>query len=180
MPLSLLDLKEQAVVQMLLGLLRFATIAGILLYSVVKLAEGENDCVYTVTELFNVTNTTYLSTPDTIYYGDDTREETGFGNLAKIVFRFDAVGWLVSVPVFAYTFILHQGIPSLTHPIREKHLLRQLVMAMFGVATVSYLSLGVVVPLWFKADVQETVTLNWVSEDGMFVFITLFSVSVSR
>lgn len=162
-PLSLLDLREQAIIQMILGMLRFATIGGILLYSIIKLAEGGNDCVYDV----NVTNASYLSGVNSDYYSSGSggiREMTGFGNLAKIVFRFDPVGWLVSIPVFAYAYILHQGIPSLTHPIREKHLLRQLVMAMFGVATVSYVSLGVVVPLWFKADVQETVTLNWVSK----------------
>ena len=140
---------------MILGLLRFVTIAGIILYSIVKLGEGGSEC----TALLNETNTTFESVFGTDFNNNSSIWE---GNYSDIVFRFDAVGWLVSIPVFAYAFILHQGIPSLTHPIREKHLLRQFMVAMFGIATVSYLSLGVVVPLWFQASIQETCTLNWV------------------
>ena len=159
--LSLLDLKEQAILQMILGLLRFATITAIVLYSIVKLGQGGNECTY----MYNSTDT------DTIYMAEFVAHSNnsirhGFEDLSKIVFRFDPVGWLVSIPVFTYAFILHQGIPALTHPIREKHLLRQMMVAMFGIATVSYLSLGVVVPLWFKANIQETCTLNWVRSDS--------------
>ena len=159
-PLSLLDLKEQAILQMMLGLLRFATIGGIVLYSIVKLGEGGNECTFFT---YNETNITTLGG----YFGSNSSrwQETvgyGFKDLSQIVLHFDGVGWLVSIPVFTYAFIIHQGIPALTHPIREKHLLRQLMVAMFVAAGLSYLSLGVVVPLWFKAHIQETCTLNWV------------------
>jgi hypothetical protein len=155
-PLSLLDLKEQAILQMILGLLRFATIAGILVFVIVRLGEGGSEC----TALLNETNTTFQSVFGTTF--TDNNSNIWEGDYSNVVFRFDAVGWLVSIPVFAYAFILHQGIPTLTHPIREKHLLRQLMVAMFSIATISYLSLGVVVPLWFQANTQETCTLNWV------------------
>jgi hypothetical protein len=155
-PLSLLDLKEQAILQMILGLLRFATIAGILVFVIVRLGEGGSEC----TALLNETNTTFQSVFGTTF--TDNNSNIWEGDYSNVVFRFDAVGWLVSIPVFAYAFILHQGIPTLTHPIREKHLLRQLMVAMFSIAAISYLSLGVVVPLWFQANTQETCTLNWV------------------
>ena len=156
-PLSLLDLKEQAILQMILGLLRFATIAGIILFSIVKIGKGEDGCPLTPNE------TLYSNLSNVTGWWNNSLS-SGYATFSDIVFRFDPRGWLVSIPVFAYAFILHQGIPALTHPIREKHLLRQLMVAMFSIATISYLSLGVVVPLWFKANIQETCTLNWVSE----------------
>ena len=163
-PLSLLDLKEQALLQMTLGLLRFATIAGIVLYSIVEIGEGRDRCPVggPNESLWNLSNSSNSSNSSNGGWWTET-QSSGFADYSDIVFRFDPTGWLVSIPVFAYAFILHQGIPALTHPIREKHLLWQLMVAMFGIATISYLSLGVVVPLLFKANIQETCTLNWVS-----------------
>ena len=43
-PLSLLELKEQAIVQMCLGVLRFATVAIIIIYCIVKIAEVGDIC----------------------------------------------------------------------------------------------------------------------------------------
>ena len=159
-PLSLVDLKEQAFLQMILGLLRFATIAGIVLYSIVSIGEGGDGCP--ISDWTNDTrNESYWNLSNVSMW--TLSRSSGYADFSDIVFRFDPKGWLVSTPVFAYAFILHQGIPALTHPIREKHLLRKLMVAMFSIATISYLSLGVVVPLWFKANIQETCTLNWVS-----------------
>ena len=164
-PLSLLDLKEQAFLHMVLGLLRFATIGLILVYAIVKLGLGTNECTFTVkgnSSLFldhNASEFDSFSEPENATW----ITKFGFSDLSRIVFRFDLKGWLVSIPVLAFAIMLHQAIPSLTHPIREKHLLREFMVAMFGAATLSYLSLGVVVPLWFKANIQETCTLNWVS-----------------
>ena len=165
-PLSLLDLSEQALLHTALGILRFVTIAMIVIYCIIFLSTGENECSFTVQQ-----NTSLLFSQNT---SDPSEVEThnvsvavtefGFSDLSKVVFRFDVKGWLIAIPVFSFALMLHQGIPALTHPIREKHRLRQLMMAMYGIASISYLSLGVVVPLWFKANTQETVTLNWVSQ----------------
>ena len=149
-PLSLVNLKEQAILQMILGVLRFSTIAIIVVYCIVKLSGGDNICTFGNSS--NATGNNSLSQENL----------TGFSDLSKIVFQFDWKGWLVSIPVFTYAFIIHQGIPALTHPIKQKHLLRQLMIVMFGSAALCYLALGIVVPLWFKATVLETVTLNWV------------------
>lgn len=42
--LSLLDLKEQAIIQMILGLMRFLTVGAIVVYSLAKIAEGGDIC----------------------------------------------------------------------------------------------------------------------------------------
>jgi amino acid permease len=165
-PLSLLNLSEQALLHMTLGLLRFVTIAIIIFYCVVKLSIGTNECDFTVTHnasLFlneNSTDADFFTSDNTSLF---SAIEYGFSDLSRVVFRFDVKGWLVSIPIFTFALMIHQGIPALTHPIKEKHFLRQFMVAMFGIATISYLSLGVVVPLWFKANIQETCTLNWVS-----------------
>ena len=165
-PLSLLDLSEQALLHTTLGLLRFITIAIIVLYCVVKLSIATNECSYTVDQ--NTSLPLSHNTSEFDFTSDNTSIvpviKYGFSDLSKIVFRFDVKGWLISIPVLTFALMLHQGIPALTHPIKEKHLLRQFMVAMYGIATISYLSLGVVVPLWFKANIQETCTLNWVSE----------------
>lgn len=42
--LSLVDLKEQAILQMILGLLRFLTVGAIIVYALVKIAKGGDVC----------------------------------------------------------------------------------------------------------------------------------------
>ena len=146
--LSLLDLKEQALVQLFLGSLRFITVGMIVVYTIVRLAQGGNVC-------------------EKIAHGLDPKVFTNFSmhilSFQDIVVKFDPQGWLTAIPVFTYAFLLHLGISSLTHPIKQKKYLHWLMAAMFLSALVCYMSLGVVVPLLFKATIQETVTLNWVS-----------------
>ena len=145
--LSLLDLKEQVLVQFFLGSLRFITVGVIIIYSIVMLAKGENVCENTALELAS----TNVTSPINVL------------SIRDIVLKFDPRGWLTSIPVFTYAFLLHLGISSLTHPIKQKKHLNWLMVSMFTAALLCYMSLGVVVPLWFKATIQETVTLNWVS-----------------
>ena len=83
--------------------------------------------------------------------------------LHDITVQFDWRGWLTIIPVMVYSFIVHHSIPSLTHPIKEKKYLGWLMVYSFGFAGLCYLTLGVVVPLWFGDRTQETVTLSWVS-----------------
>ncbi len=153
--LSLLDLSEQALVQTFLGLLRFITVGAIVIYCIVKLAEGSSHCVEDGAFNFSSTQHNISLTPP----------------FNKFVLKFEVLGWLTAIPVFTYAFILHSGIPSLTHPIRQKSGLRWLLLAMFVTAGISYFSLGIVVPLWFKSDIQEICTLNWVSTSLVVVCI---------
>ena len=154
--LSLIDLKEQAIVQMVLGFLRFLTVGAIIIYCIVKLAEGGDICEPEELMVNQSTNATQAYIP---LFENATR----YISMRDIVVKFDPRGWLTAIPVFTYAFIIHQGIPSLTHPIKQKQHLRWLMVVMFAVSLLCYMSLGVVVPLWFKAQIQETCTLNWVS-----------------
>lgn len=153
--LSVLDLKEQAIVQVFLGSLRFLTVGCIVIYSIAKLAHGGDECLVedlmsdyndTSSNLLNLTNATRYTA-----YKD-------------IIVKFDPRGWVSAIPVFTYAYIIHTGISSLSHPVKQKKYLHWMLLAMSLTALISYMSLGLVVPLWFKSSVQETITLNWVSE----------------
>lgn len=162
-PFSLLDLSEQAIIQMILGFLRFFTMGAIVVYSIVRLAQDGNACiavdlfgnssleVQDEIPIYNISINSSLLTNVTDYY-----------HRSEFLFGFDVNGWLVAIPVFTYAFIIHQGIPALTHPIKQKAYLRWLMVAMFSISAFSYLSLGLTASLWFSGSVQETVTLNWV------------------
>ncbi|KAL5502756.1 hypothetical protein EMCRGX_G009577 [Ephydatia muelleri] len=77
-------------------------------------------------------------------------------------FNFSVVGWVLSIPVFTYAQMLHPGIPSLTHPIKQKKGLHWFMAAIFGTTLFCYMTLGIVVSLWFRGDINETASLNWV------------------
>lgn len=149
--LSILDLKEQVVVQVILGSARFFTIFAIIIYSLVNLADSEDVC--TPRENTSYVNDSFIS----------LFNASAYYSYEDIVVKFDPKGWLVSVPVFLFAFMLHSGISSLTHPVRQKKYIHWMLTAMFATALISFMTLGIIVPLWFKASVQETVTLNWVS-----------------
>ena len=138
-PLSLLELADQKYLQVLLGLMRFFTVACIVVYCMAKLItdpQGNSEFSANSTEKY------------------DYNHE---------LFKFNYSGWLLSVPVLAYGQILHMGIPSLTQPIKAKKWLRAFFAAVFICTTLLYTSLGLLVSLWFKGNIQETCTLNFVS-----------------
>ena len=153
-PLSLLELRKQAILQMCLGILRFLTVAMIIVYCIVKLAEVGNICL----PIYNGTLANY-----TAERNHTIRHPVENIHLLEIFAKFDWKGWLTAVPVFTYAFVVHQAIPSLTHPIKQKKYLRWSILIAFASIASYYLTLGIIAPLWFRASVQETLTLNWVS-----------------
>ena len=154
--LSLLHLKELAVVQLFMGLLRFLTVGAIIIYSIVRAAQGGDGCVPDyIAPTVNPSNDVF-----SFFNLTDATEIMPYEN---IVVKFDGKGWLGTISVFSYAFIIHFGVASLTHPVKKKKYMRWMVLGMFVTALTLYMSLGIVTPLWFKANVQETVTLNFVS-----------------
>jgi len=137
---------------MFLGLLRFITVAAIIIFSIVKMADGGEVCPV---EDYD----------DERLYEEDRTLGKAISNISEesIVVKFDPRGWVTAIPVLTYAFILHQGLASLTHPIKQKRYMWYLTAAMFSTALFCYMSLGVIVPLWFRESIQETVTLNFVS-----------------
>ena len=151
--LSVLNLREQVAVQVTFGVLRYLTVFIIVLYCVIRLLQGGDGCKVGDRWLTNQTN----EIPEIL------NNATRSISYEDIAFMFDPVGWMVSVPVYVYAFMIHSGISTLTHPIRQKQYLHWMLLTNFALALACLMALGLVVPLWFKASVQETITLNWVN-----------------
>ncbi len=132
---------------MFLGLLRFLTVAAIIIYALAKTIGGGGVC----------------PVPDYFANGSDNLDYSSNYTSKDIILKFNPKGWVTAIPVLTYAFILHQGLASLTHPIKQKKYMWYLTAAMFGTALFCYMSLGIIVPLWFRESIQETVTLNFVS-----------------
>ena len=154
-PLSMMNLKVQAVIQAIFGLLRFLMIAMILVYCIVKLIEGGDICQETLNNPHTVENVTAEN--DTV---ENATEMYTCDNTIRI---FGLKGWLVAIPVLTYPFLLHHSIPSFTHPIGKKKYLWHFILCTYSFLGACFLCLGVVVPLWFRAETQESVVFNWVS-----------------
>ena len=148
-PLSIIELKEQMIVQVFLGILRFFTLAAIITFSVINLITEQN--INTCQQPWS----TFNSSDNASCKVNTTFEE--------IVTRFHAQNWLLAIPVFVYAHILHQGVPALTHPIKQKQYLGAYFNILFLVIGSLYMILGITVSLWFKDCTNETCTLSWVS-----------------
>ncbi len=144
--LSLLDLKEQAIVQVVLGLLRFVTVGAIVIYSIVKISQSGNKCLEEGLPHFN--ETPYLTN----------------GTHSPLIEKFNFLGWISAIPVLTYAFIFHGGLAAMTHPVKQKKYLHWLLLTVFAATGVCYFSIGIFLPLWFRVEIQETCTLNWASE----------------
>ena len=144
-PFSLLSLKEQIVVQVGLGLLRFGTIGAIILYCFIHLVQGHE--------------METCSDPD-VY--DTSMKINATLDFREITFKFDITGWLISIPIFTYAHSLHVSIPSLTHPVKQKQWLGPFFHVLFIILGVCYMLLGLMASLWFRECIIETCTLNWV------------------
>ena len=153
-PLSMMDLKGQVIFQVAFGLLRMLLIFIILIYCIVYLIHGDNDKNSSETP----------NTPGVANCSNNTNASQMYDlESYDITVQFDWRGWITVIPVMVYSFIVHHSIPALTHPIKEKKYLRWFMVCSFGLVGFCYLTLGVVMPLSFGPETQETATLSWVS-----------------
>ena len=135
-----------------LGIARFTIIASIILYCLAKLAESP---------LIVPSNSTSNRSGPVV----NATCSGPHASPRNFVLDFSVVGWVLSTPGFTYALMLHPGIPSLTHPIKQKKGLHWFMAAIFGTTLFCYLTLGIVVSLWFRGDIKETAFLNWVRAD---------------
>ena len=169
-PLSVMGLKEQVVIQMILGLLRFLLIAMMLIYCIVRLIQGDSELQEIMGNVSSQVSNSSLGSNMTNCTGQPWNLE-----LHDLVVKFDWREWLAVVPVIVYGFSVHHSIPTLTHPIKEKKHLRYLLICTYSFVGLCYLSLGVVVPLWFRTRTQGTATLSWVSCSGLNAYNNMHS-----
>lgn len=142
--LSLLNLREQVIIQLIIGIMRFIAFGAMVIYSIVRLGEGGDAC----RDILQLNNTTTV--PINV-------------DMASVVAEFDPRGWLISIPVFTFLIIYQAVIPSGIHAIEQKKYLHWLIFAVSLTSMICYLAIGISLSLWFRAATQENCTLNWVS-----------------
>ena len=151
-PLSMIGLKEQAVVQVIMGLLRFITVGAILVFCIANLVIVGSICTCKQPWL-NYLNAT----------GGD--ECNIYSTASQATLHFDLEAWTMAIPVMLTAFSNCVGIPVLTHPLhtKQKKHLGTLLHVLYVSMTTMCMMLGVVVSLWWKDCINETCTLSWVS-----------------
>ncbi|KAL5479451.1 hypothetical protein EMCRGX_G022975 [Ephydatia muelleri] len=136
-PLSLLDLREQSIVQTVLGIARFTLIGSIVLYCMAKMIQDATEPAYSSARNYS-------------------------RNYTQEIESFSITGWMGSIPIFLLAQTLQPGLIALTHPIKQKKHMHWLLLAVFIVSSTFYITMGTVVSLWFGDETENTATLNWV------------------
>ena len=180
-PLSVMGLKEQVIIQMILGLLRILLLSMMLIYCLVRLIQGDIELQENLSSEVsnsslgeNGSNMTKGTVPLCYLESNSSLGENGskrtnvivppcYLELYDIAVKFNWRGWLTTISVVTFAYTVHHSIPTLTHPIREKKYLRQFIVCAFCFVGLCYLSLGILVPLSFRTKTQEVATLSWVS-----------------
>ena len=147
-PLCVFDITEIAIVHIVLGSMRFAMIIGMIVYCIVNLSLYSDAC------------------QDQPLTDNATRLNI---TLSSFVFKFDARGWLVAIPIIANSFGFQVGISSLCFPLNKKQYHHWLLVCVVAVTLGCYLSLGTLVSVWFRGATQETCTLDWISKNLLYM-----------
>ena len=150
----MIELREQKIVQVLWGIFRFITMGAIVTFSAANLITTGEICRCTQPWAMNESN-----------QSDEDEFECNINTTYnQAVIHFNVHAWMVAIPVMVMALNFHQGIPFLTHPVKQKKHLGPLMHAVVWVLVIVYMSMGVVVPLWWKDCIIETCSLNWVSD----------------
>ena len=153
-PLSLIGIKQQAAIQVIMSILRFVIVGALLVFVIGNLISAGDIC--TCTQPWRQTNnTTFLSDDDGVCNVTSTVADM------MLHFRFEAWGALFLLLAVGYT--VHPALPVLTHPLRQKQHLGKLIHVVYILFGLLYLLIGVIIPLWWKDCINENCTLNWVS-----------------
>eukprot|EP00118_Oscarella_pearsei_P014556 m.125378 g.125378 ORF g.125378 m.125378 type:complete len:545 (+) comp37872_c0_seq2:145-1779(+) len=150
-PLSMLDLKKQRVIQVTAGVMRIVVVIAIVIYSIVQEVNG-------ATEL-----------PASSGGENDTVPWiSGDGGF---------VGFLVALPIFSYSLALQVNVPTLSQPMEPKRKLKAFYIWLNVFLVLFYFVLGVAVLAYLKSDVKENCTLNWVdtTSSGHSLALRIFS-----
>ena len=89
-PLSIIELKEQMIVQVILGILRFVTIGAIILFSISNLLSNQN--IFTCQQPWRANSSEFDVCNITTTH-------------SEIVTRFNFEDWLLAIPVFVYAHV---------------------------------------------------------------------------
>ena len=155
--LSLIDLTEQFIIQVTMGIMRFVTMVCMMIFCVVRVIESHGQPPIFST---NITSLTNVSVPDNSSNSSHSSHHLSFG---EAFYHFDFRVWLIAIPIFVYSQLTHMGVVTLSGPMRPKKYMKQffafLMSSTFGIYSV----LAISVAMYFQYKVNDTASLNWVS-----------------
>ena len=131
-PLSMIGLREQAIIQMILSFLRFITVGAMLIFCIANLIAVENIC--TCKQPWN-----NYTNPTEVDYHNKCNVTSEF---EQITTHFDVQALTVSITVMVGALGVHVGIPLLSHPVEQKKHLGALLHVLFLVMTLIYMMLN--------------------------------------
>ena len=137
-PLTCLDLTEQKPVQIALSMLRFIAVTTMISTTAVAIWSYPSSA-----------STQHASPP---FYANVSL--FNWGNLGKLL------------PITVYSQIFHHSIPGLSQPVQEKHLLTRVYGSVLSTTFLLYSSLGLVLAVYFGAEIEQACTLNWAHYTG--------------
>ncbi|EDV23113.1 Transmembrane protein 104-like protein [Trichoplax sp. H2] len=148
--LSCLEVTEQKIIQIIMGILRFVVVLFMCFNSVADLTSKENKQI-------PFSNVSHFELMDSKHDQPYTTLTYSYTNPLYYNFR----AWVQAIPVFVYAQVLHQGIPILIEPVTRKQHLRTMVVAVFLTMYTLYTFLGIVISYRFGDKVSQISTLNW-------------------
>ena len=158
-PLSMVELREQAIIQLFFSFLRFITIGAIVIFCAANLISSGDICKC---------NQPWMNTSELEPFNDQCNETT---SLSNVLTNFDFRYWTVSIPVLLFSLNINLPLSNLIHPIKQKKHLGTLMHIDYAVVGIVYLAIAVTISLWWRECINETCTLNWVSTKHLHVLL---------
>ncbi|EDV23112.1 uncharacterized protein TRIADDRAFT_58062 [Trichoplax adhaerens] len=152
--LSCLELTEQKIIQIIMGLLRFFVVTFMCINSLYAyaVAHGNSHSVGNSVDIGQMNNL-----PD---------YNTTLSNANPVFYSFE--GWLQAIPIFVYAELMHLGLPSMLEPVADKRNLHRLIVGVFCIMGFIYIFIGITISIRFQGSVAQIATLNWIqfSKEG--------------
>ena len=156
MALSLVELTEQKIIQVTMGVMRFVTMVCMMIFCIVRLIESNG-----LPPHFE--NSTVTSC---------NAGSSSNATLGEAFYQFNFKPWLVGIPIFVFSQEVHMGVITLARSITQKKYFKQFFGFLMSSTFCIYSVLAIAVAMYFQYCVSDTASLNWVSS---IVFVLLGS-----
>lgn len=157
-PLSLMDLADQAVIQIILCLYRFLSFFVMVFTTLAFMFQQPYKSLNCLPNPDNLpTPTPFVNY--TIPYPCSTRLEPPY--VADGIKEFDFSGFGIIFPAIVFAQLTHHSVPGIIQPVRNKNHLKGIFLATLTVSTIFYAVMGTILASYLGAGIKDLATLNW-------------------
>ncbi|KAI6660557.1 hypothetical protein LOD99_14141 [Oopsacas minuta] len=157
--LSVIGLKKQKYLQLILGIARFIIIASIIVFSFVKIVFDQINPQIMNIHTTNSTNLTHVHT------------------YSQTILRFNIAYIFYGIPIFLYSLQNNFFLPTALFTVTNKKLLKSLTIVVFMSIGVLVTTLGISVSLAFLHNINPNCVLNWIpyTHESYHISLRIFS-----